>query len=130
MFLLIGSVLKAQLIDEVATAKCFGLLTDVCDVSHKEQLVTFVKFVQPKTGKAKTAFLAASNLLENSGLADAKTISDAIVAQVEAAGIDKRKLASFSTDGASAMTGKRNGVAARLRPVNKALINIHCICHR
>ena len=28
------------------------------------------------------------------------------------------------------MTGKRNGVAARLRADNKALINIHCICHR
>ena len=78
----------------------------------------------------KLAFLAASNLLENSGSADAKTISDAIVAQVEAAGIDKRKLASFSADGASVMTGKRNGVAARLRAENKALINIHCICHR
>ena len=131
MFLLIGGVLKTQLVDDISKAKCFGLLTDeVCDVSNKEQLVTFVKFVHPETGKAKTAFLAASNLLENSSSANAKTITDAIVAQVEDAGIDKRKLTSFSTDGASVMTGKRNGVAARLRADNKALINIHCICHR
>ena len=131
MFLLIGSVLKTQLVDDISRAKCLGLLTDeVCDVSNKEQLVTFVKFVHPKTGKAKTAFLASSSLLENSSSANAKTISDALVAQVEDAGIDKRKLASFSSDGASVMTGKRNGVASRLRAGNKTLINVHCICHR
>lgn len=102
MFLLIGSVLKAKLLNDISRAKCFGLLTDeVCDVSIKEQLVTFVKFVHPETGKAKTAFHASSSLLENSSSVDAKTISDALVAQVEDEGIDKRKLASFSSDGAS-----------------------------
>ena len=131
MFLLIGSVLEAQLVDDMSKANCFGLLADeVCDVSNKEQLVTFVKFVHPETGKAKTAFLAASNLFENSSAADAETITNAIVAQLEDAGIDKRKLASFSSDGASVMTGKRSGVGTRLRADNKALINVHCICHR
>ena len=41
MFLLIGSVLKAQLVHDIL--KCFGLLADeFFDVSNKEQLVTFV----------------------------------------------------------------------------------------
>lgn len=48
-----------------------------------------MKFVHPKTDKAKTSFLASSSLLENSSSADAKTISDALVAEVEDAGIDK-----------------------------------------
>lgn len=131
MFLLIGSVLNSQLLDDISRARCFGLLTDeVCDVSNKEQLVTFVKFVHPETGKEKTAFLASSSLLENSSSVDAKTTSDALVAQVEDAGIDKRKLASFSSDRASVMTGKRNGVASRLRAGSKTLMNAHCICHR
>lgn len=57
MFLLIGSVLKRQLVDDISRAKCVELLTDeVCDVSNKAQLVTFVKFVHPKSGKAKTEF--------------------------------------------------------------------------
>ena len=60
MFLLIGSVLNSQLLDDISRARCFGLLTgEVCDVSNKEQLVTFVKFVHPETGKVKTAFLAS-----------------------------------------------------------------------
>ena len=107
MFLLIGSALKAQLVHDKLKAKCFGLLADeVFDVSNKEQLVTFVKFVHPETGKANTAFLAASNLLGNSSSADAEAITNAIVAQLEDAGIDKKKLSSFSTDGASASQGK------------------------
>ena len=128
IFLLIGSVLKAQLVHDISKAKCFGLLADeVFYLSNKEQLVTFVKFVHPETGKANTAFLAASNLLGNSSSADTEAITNAIVAQLEDAGIDKKKLSSFSLDGASVMTGKRNGVGARLRVENKALINIHCM---
>ena len=76
------------------------------------------------------AFLSASNLLENSSSTMYYVIKDAIVVQLEDAGIDKRKLTSFSTDGASVMTGKRNVVAARLRADNKESINIHCISHR
>ena len=119
MFLHIGSVLKAQLVHDILKAKCFGLLADeFFDVSNKEHLVTFVKFVHPETGKANTAFLAASNLLGNSSSADTEAITNAIVAQLEDAGIDKKKLSSFSLDGASVMTGKRNGVGARLRVEN------------
>ena len=124
MFLLIGSVLKAQVVGEISRAKCFGILSDeVCDVSNKEQLVTFVKFVHPDTGEANTAFLAASDVLEESttGSADAKSIADAILKQVDDSGINRNKLASFSSYGASVMMGKRNGVAARLRADNKAL---------
>ena len=36
----------------------------------------------------------------------------------------------LATDGASVMTGKRNGVAAFLRRECKLLLNVHCICHR
>ena len=51
--------------------------------------------------------------------ANAKTISDVLIAQVKDAGIDQRKHASFSSDGASVMNGKR-----RLRAGNKTLINM------
>ena len=36
---------------------------------------------------------------QNSSSANAKTISDVLIAQVKDAGIDQRKLASFSSDG-------------------------------
>jgi len=49
---------------------------------------------------------------------------------LEESTIDNHKLASFSSDGASVMTGKTNGVAAKLRSEIKPLIDVHCICHR
>ena len=44
--------------------------------------------------------------------------------------LEVRNLKSFVSDGASVMTGEHNGVAARLKRVNKVLLNFHCICHR
>ena len=96
MFLHIGSVLKAQLVHDILKAKCFGLLADeFFDVSNKEHLVTFVKFVHPETGKANTAFLAASNLLGNSSSADTEAITNAIVAQQRMLGSIKRSFQVF-----------------------------------
>ena len=106
------------------------LCDEANDVANKEQLITFIKFVNPTTGKPNTKFLAASDLLEKSTSANAATINNAILRQLEESAIDKQKLASFSSDGASVMTGKTNGVAAKLRSEIKPLINVHCICHR
>ena len=35
----------------------------------------------------------------------------------------------FVSDGASVMTGKNSGVAARLKNLQPTLISFHCICH-
>ena len=44
--------------------------------------------------------------------------------------LDISKLVGFGSDGASAMTGKTKGVAARLRNLLLFLIVIHCMAHR
>ena len=93
------------------------LLTDeVFDVSNKEQLVTFVQFVHPETGKATTAFLAASNLLGNLSSADAEALTNAIVAQLEDAGIDKKKLSSFPQMELQLWQGKEMVLAQDCKP--------------
>ena len=46
MFLLLGETVKAQMIRKVSEGSSYGLLSDeFCDVSNKEQLVTFIKYV-------------------------------------------------------------------------------------
>ena len=131
MFLLLGKVVRDTVTNPFSDVRSFGLLCDEAnDVANKEQLITFIKFVNPTTGTPNTKFLAASDLLEKSTSANAATITDAILKQLEESAIDKHKLASFSSDGASVMTGKTNGVAAKLRSEIKPLINVHCICHR
>ena len=40
------------------------------------------------------------------------------------------KVFSFGSDGASVMTGRRTGVATRLRAHNPEMISLHCSAHR
>ncbi|CAB4037742.1 zinc finger 862-like, partial [Paramuricea clavata] len=131
IFLALGYQIKSQVAEKCRKANWFGLLCDeVCDISNQEQLLTFIKYVDPQTNKATTDFLSANDLFQNSQSADANTIWTVLNKQLEDSKLEKSKLASFASDGASVMTGKKNGVAAKLRSDNKPLINVHCIAHR
>lgn len=44
--------------------------------------------------------------------------------------LEVSKLTGLGTDGASVMTGKRNGIAFKLCGESKLLLSVHCICHR
>ena len=88
-----------------------------------------MKFFDVDKGKADTAFLDCSDLLEHS--VDAFPNADAIVTcltkKMQELDIETGNL----TDGASFMTGAAGGVAANLRKdFASTMINIHCICHR
>ncbi len=49
MFLLLGNTVKAQMIRKVSEGSSYGLLLDeVCDITNKEQLVTFIKYIDRK----------------------------------------------------------------------------------
>ena len=56
-------MIKEHVCKRVRLSNCFGLLCDdACDISCKEQLVTFLKFVDPDTGKATKEFLAIDDV--------------------------------------------------------------------
>ena len=84
-------------------------------------------------GKAETAFLDCSDLLEHSPDAspNAAAIVTCITKKFEELGMEIKKLKAFVSDGASVMTGVKGGVATKLREeFSKSMINIYCICHR
>ena len=131
MFLLLGKVIKEHVCKRAQLSNCFGLLCDeVCDISCKKQLVTFLKFVDPDTGKATTEFLAIDDILEHSTSAIAEAIKTILIRQLNESQVELKTLTSLSSDGASVMTGKRNGVAILLREESKVMLNVHCICQR
>lgn len=77
MFLLLGKVVRNTVTNPFSDVRSFGWLCDEAnDVANKEQLITFIKFVNPTTGKPNTKFLAASDLLEKSTSANAATITN------------------------------------------------------
>lgn len=131
LFLLLGQALKDEIVKKVKNANSYGLMVDeATDVSVVEQLISFIQFANPETGVPEVHFLSIQDVLENSTSANAATIVKLIREELSKDGLDINKLSSLASDGASVMTGSRNGVAAKLRETVPTLINIHCICHR
>jgi len=131
LFLLLGQALKDEIVKKVKNANSYGLMVDeATDVSVVEQLISFIQFANPETGAPEVHFLSIQNVLENSTSANAATIVKLIREELSKDGLEINKLSSLASDGASVMTGSRNGVAAKLRETVPTLINIHCICHR
>jgi hypothetical protein len=93
MFLALGYQIKSQVAEKCRKANWFGLLCDeVCDISNQEQLLTFIKYVDPQTNKATTDFLSANDLFQNSQSADANTIWTVLNKQLEDSKLEKSKL--------------------------------------
>ena len=117
MFLLLGQMVQSDVAEKIKHANTFGLLTDeVCDITKKEQLVTFIKYVDVDTSKASTQFIAIDDLLKDSNSANSTTVKNTVMKQLNECGLDVKKLSGLATDGCSVMTGKRNGVSVQLRP--------------
>ena len=77
-------------------------------------------------GKLSTRFLKVVDLPDGK----ACTITQALIAHLQWVGLSIDSLSSFGSDGASVMTGRHSGVAARLCELNAQIIPVHCICHR
>ena len=130
-FLLLGQVLKNDVLTKVKAANRYGLPVDeATDVSVIEQLISFIQFSNPESGAPEVHFLSIENVLEKSTSANADTLVKLITDELARNKLDIKKLGSFARDGASVMTGSRNVVPAKLREYVPTLINIHCIYHR
>ena len=71
-----------------------------------------------------------NDLLAESDSANAESISTTLVMELNQCELPVDQLIGLCTDGASVMTGKNSGVAARLKQLNRHLVSVHCICHK
>ena len=134
MLIILSSAIAERLTKRIENSKCFELLTDeVTDISNMQQLVTFIKFFDMQKGDTSTVFVDSSDLLEQSeeGSPNANAIFNCLVKMLDRLGLDLSHLKTFSSDGASVMTGAEGGVAAKFRELNncKTMIKVYCICH-
>ena len=85
-------------------------------------------------GKCITTFLNTTDGLEHSPgwSPNAEAIFNCLCSVTEKENLQRENLKGFASDGASVLTGKYNGVAAKFKELEscKIMINIHCICHR
>ena len=127
----LGSTLKTDTLSRISDGK-YGLMVDeVTDLAVTEHLIQFIQFWDNQTQTVQVKFLGISNLLDESDSANAVTIKSHIVTELDSCGLQHNNLLCLATDGASVMTGVRNGVAKLLKnEVSPHMISIHCVCHR
>ena len=127
VFLFLGKAIKDKVIKAVASSEVFGCLADeVTDISVLQQFVVFVKYVNA-SGMPQTDFLHTEHMTD---AATGQELAKCLKKIVEDCQLELKKMKSCVTDGAGAMIGRHNGMAAIIKREVPDLINIHCVCHR
>ena len=121
----ISKDLESGTISKIKNALYFTLMIDEStDISISKNLVMMARFVESDLVVTKVLDL----VYVESGKADC--IVEAIETYFEKNSLSFKNLVGFSSDGASKMTGRINGVATQLKKKNPLLIDIHCAAHK
>lgn len=112
-----------DIIDSMKQSLCVAVLTDEStDISVKGKLVVYVKFVDVN--------FDVKNHFVGNFEKDATTITNMLITVLTERGVPSEKILFLGSDGASVMTGVKNGVSAQLKRISPYLLNIHCVAHR
>ena len=122
----INSVIETEVMAEIASSTFHTLTVDEStDISVNKFLILYFKYRPASSSEYKTTF---GGLLQLKSC-DAATIVAAIKEFYKIHKLDLMKMVMFTSDGASVMLGKRNGVAAQLKLEIPHLVEQHCVAH-
>ncbi|XP_053396558.1 zinc finger protein 862-like [Mercenaria mercenaria] len=122
----LAAVAETDLIDQLNHSPFVTVLTDEStDLSNTKRLVLYAQLISEDM-KPSTVFINNTECKDASG----KGIAAALQYELSQRGVPLEKVMSLGSDGASVMTGKKNGAAAIMRRSNPHMVNIHCIAHR
>ncbi|CAI5476524.1 unnamed protein product [Closterium sp. Yama58-4] len=113
-----------QLVDVKESAWYSLSFDESTDRARGKHLIMYVTFERAEA--VVSQFLALLSLER----CDAAALYDTIVKCLWSKDMSMDKLVGVSTDGASVMTGKKNGVVALLRKRCPWLVAVHCVAHR
>jgi hypothetical protein len=123
----IGNVLRADIIANIRKSQFFSIaLDETGDISVTEQLVLYVRSVDPVSGAIRVQLFDLIPLKK----ADGASIYKATMKSLRDAKLELKRLTNASTDGAGAVFGKNQGFCARLQQDQPYCTCVHCICHR
>ena len=89
-------------------------------------MVICFNIVDPATFEPSTIFFSNKDIADGTGA----NIANQLLNLFEEIGLNVSKVIGFGSDGASAMTGLKNGATGHLMRENPHIINVHCIAHR
>ena len=97
------------------------------DIAVQKKLVIYGKVVDENLN-SKTYFLGNAKLTDVS--VTAGVLYCALNTFLSDIGVQCKKIIGFGSDGASIMTGRKSGVAMRIKEESPHCITVHCMAHR
>ncbi|XP_078530278.1 zinc finger protein 862-like [Lissotriton helveticus] len=123
----INSVIHCEGMAELRNALYHTLIIDEStDISVTKMLILYFKFRPVTSTEHKTLFGGIVKLTS----CNAEAITTAVKEFYTANELDLMKMVMFTSDCASVMLGKNNGVATRLKQSIPRLVEQHCVAHR
>lgn len=124
----INCVIEKEAILELRESRFHTLIVDEStDISVQKVLILYFKFLtNNKAATYKTIFGGLVKLID----CDSVSIVNKIKEFYTKNDIDIKKMVMITSDGASVMLGKKNGVAAILKKELHHLCEQHCVAHR
>ncbi|CAI7787252.1 unnamed protein product [Closterium sp. NIES-54] len=111
--------------DHINSSPFMGLQCDEStDRTRGKHMIVYMTFIKDR--RVVTEFFTLLTVEK----CDAASLFEVLMNHLRSAGVDVSKLVGISTDGASVMTGKDNGLVARIREHAPHLFSCHCIAHR
>ena len=121
----LSDTIRQEVMSKMRNSPTISLMIDEStDVSVLKQLVVYGRSVVD--GKLECHFLGMRDLPDGR----ASTIEKSVLDFLHDNRLEIGSVSSFGSDGASVMTGCREGVATRLKRLNNNIISIHCVAHR
>ncbi len=121
-------VTEAELLEKIKASNYVGIMLDEsCDISVEKKLAIYVRFIE--NGVPSVAFIGNKRITD----CTAGGIEAALVDFLSSKGISDEHFTGVfgrGTDGAPVMTGRLNGLGAKLKARNPHLIAVHCVAHR
>ena len=142
MLYVISEFIEQQILKDMKKSNHFSLMFDeTTDCTVTEQLAIHGLYIEKSSGELKSRFLKVIDLLQPENVitgedresainAGAETGTKCIIEYITKADLNMKHLRGIGTDGAATMTGRRNGVVARLKRITPSALGVHCAAHR
>ncbi|CAI7881177.1 unnamed protein product [Closterium sp. NIES-54] len=116
---------KTQQLQHLLASPFIGITCDEStDRARGKHLIVFATFL--KNGVSVMEFLSLLTVHK----CDASSLFTVLTSHLESVGVDIKRVSGIGTDGASVMTGEKNGLVSRLQEHVPHLVGCHCVAHR
>ena len=121
----IAQVIREDTDKEGEQSSYISILADEStDISVTQMLVVYMRLISLTDFKPVTHFLTNVHVLDGK----AATVTEAILKALKERKIPISKVTGFGSDGASAMSSNKEGVAGKLKRLNPNIISVHLHC--